>query len=325
MEDDYMYPNGNYSRRTKLRFIKSKVDLNNNEPIREAIDKKFSDPGKYFDIDDKVIIGKVIRPIKMDDEYKSYKMVGSSMSLGSTRSTARMRSNHSGTTLNSLSQFQTKVNKKTDSKVAITDKGLNDLYDGIKKRKKRNAYRINEFLENVDGRAKKEMSEIMSSQEKVLAMKGINDDKHDRFTDFLKFRLKKSDNDMLMNNIHNYRVKKEINEYVEKNQPIEYKYGKSYWLMTLRRPDDFEGVRYSYINIRDSFNPFWQLVKETIPNESEFIRSPYKSARELDMVAKNEYFKKSLGRMDIKVDNSMHFKSLNNLSVRVYFMILDRG
>jgi hypothetical protein len=229
-----------------------------------------------------------------------------------------MRSHHSNTTLNySVSQYQTKPNKKPDAKVVITDKGLNDLYDNIRKRKLGNAFKLNDFVNNVDTATKKEMSEILSSQEKVLALKEINDDKHDRFTNFLSHRIKKNDDDILMNNVHSYRVKKEINEYVEKHQPIEYKYGSSYWLMTLRRPEDFKGVRYSYINIRDSFNPFWQLVKEVIPSESEIIRSPYKTAREIENLSKSEYLKKSLNKMDIKLDNSMQLRNVNNLSVNI--------
>jgi hypothetical protein len=52
MEDEF------YRRNKNLRFIKSKVDLNVNDPLREVIEKKFSDPNKYFEFDDKVIIGK---------------------------------------------------------------------------------------------------------------------------------------------------------------------------------------------------------------------------------------------------------------------------
>jgi hypothetical protein len=53
MEEDFLNKG-----RNKQKFIKSKIDINNNDYIRETIEKKFSDPNKYFDLDEKVIIGK---------------------------------------------------------------------------------------------------------------------------------------------------------------------------------------------------------------------------------------------------------------------------
>jgi hypothetical protein len=245
-------------------------------------------------------------------------MVGSTSSLMSTRSTARVRTNQSGSNLSTLSVYQNKVGKKPDSKVAINDKGLNDIYENIRRRRIKNGIRMNDFLENIERTTRKEMTDVLTFQEKVLGLKDSNDGKHQKFTNFLSHRTKKTDADMLMNNTHNYRVKKEINEFIEKNQPIEYKYGSSYWLMTLRRPENFKGVRYSYINLRDSYNPFWQLIKESIPNESEIVRVPYKTARELEEIQKHEYFKKSLNKLDIKIDTSMQFKNVTNLSVNSF-------
>jgi hypothetical protein len=43
-----------------IKYLKSKVDLNKNEQYREIIDKKFNDPSKYLEYDDKVIIGKYL-------------------------------------------------------------------------------------------------------------------------------------------------------------------------------------------------------------------------------------------------------------------------
>jgi hypothetical protein len=39
------------------RVIRSKIDLNKNDQAREIIESKFSDPNKYFEFDDKIIIG----------------------------------------------------------------------------------------------------------------------------------------------------------------------------------------------------------------------------------------------------------------------------
>jgi hypothetical protein len=55
MEDNhYKYPMFN-----NTRYIKTKIDLKSNENVRKVIESKFSDPNKYLEVDNKVIIGKI--------------------------------------------------------------------------------------------------------------------------------------------------------------------------------------------------------------------------------------------------------------------------
>jgi hypothetical protein len=48
-----------YNKNKYKKFVKSRIDLNNNDHYREIIDQKFTDPNHYFDNDDKIIIGKL--------------------------------------------------------------------------------------------------------------------------------------------------------------------------------------------------------------------------------------------------------------------------
>jgi hypothetical protein len=235
----------------------------------------------------------------------------------STRSASKLRTYNSAN--NTTSFIQTHTRKRTDEeKKYINDRELNNSYERARRRISQNKDRVNDFINNIDNKTKPEMTQILSYQQKVLSNKKLYNRKHEDLNKYISKRLKTCGDNLLMNTTHEYRAKKEVNEFIEKNQPIESKFGHSYWVTALRRPVDFEGVRYSYINLRDSYNPFWQLVKETVPNETEIMRAPYKTSRELDMSAKNDYFKQSLNKLNIKVDNSLSFKNVGNLSVSIF-------
>jgi hypothetical protein len=63
MEDDFKifeYNSKPKSMARNQKLLKSKIDLNKFDNEREIIDKKFSDPNKYLELDDKVIIGNIL-------------------------------------------------------------------------------------------------------------------------------------------------------------------------------------------------------------------------------------------------------------------------
>ena len=69
-----------------------------------------------------------------------------------------------------------------------------------------------------------------------------------------------------MNKIDLYRFKKEVINEIENRKPLDERYGRFKWNISLRKPDYFKGVRDSYINLKgERFNPFWSIVIERSP------------------------------------------------------------
>ncbi len=54
MEDD----NYQFAMLGNCRYIKTKIDLKNNQNVRKVIESKFNDPNKYLEVDKEIIIGK---------------------------------------------------------------------------------------------------------------------------------------------------------------------------------------------------------------------------------------------------------------------------
>jgi hypothetical protein len=182
----------------------------------------------------------------------------------------------------------------------ITDKGLNDIYEKYQNLKSKN--KINDFIKYLDNNNKTEMSKILTSQEKILKLQEANEKKQKKMIEYIQNKLKRKENEMLINTIYSFRSKREIVEIIDKNQPLEIKYGNNSWVMGLRRPLDFNGVRFSYINLRDAKNPYWQLVKDKGPIDVETIKHPNTSQTDF---SKNQYLMRSLSNLGIKMDTTM--------------------
>jgi hypothetical protein len=166
--------------------------------------------------------------------------------------------------------------------------------------KKKNKH--NDFLKYLDNSNKFELSKILVSQERILKLHEENEKKHKKVYEYIQNKVKRKENEMLVNTIYSFRNKIELNDMIEKAKPFEQKCGDNAWIMGLRRPDNFSGVRYAYINLRDARNPYWQLVKMKSPEEPETIKHPMSS--QIDFY-KNEYLMKTLSslRMDLTTSN----------------------
>ena len=87
-----------------------------------------------------------------------------------------------------------------------------------------------------------------------------------KLSQYLSKKANKPPNNLLLNKIDLYRFKKEVINDLENRKPLDEKYGRFKWNISLRKPDFFKGVRDSYINLKgERFNPFWSIVIERSP------------------------------------------------------------
>jgi hypothetical protein len=208
-------------------------------------------------------------------------------------------------------------NKNKNEKVLdyISDKGLGEIFDKFKKIKTKNSKNFNEFMDqNPETLCKPEMKKYLLFQEKCLKIMENNNKCVENLANFVSKQAGKSDEELLMNRTDGFRVKSEFKNLIESNKPLAERYGANSWVISLRRPKKFQGVRYSYINVGSTTAPIWSLVKEKVPENlnTETIRKPgSKSSKDIRNLTDNNFFRNTLTRLKIDTENVEGWDNLN--------------
>ena len=117
------------------------------------------------------------------------------------------------------------------------------------------------------------------SQGKKLNLNSIYKSNSEKYIKFLAKKCKKKENDMLMNNIPNYRMKKQIKEYIENNKLLSEKFGNNFWLFSLRRPPKNDYTRFDFFNIGTSEREIWKSFTDYPDKDYELINFPYRKGK----------------------------------------------
>ena len=147
---------------------------------------------------------------------------------------------------------------------------------------------INDFLYNIP----KETKKILNNQENALNLNQKYKSEKGLLERVLSNRSKKSYGDLLINRTDTFRQKKEIKESYEEHKPLDQRYGNNTWVMGLRRPNNFKGLRYCYVNAGSDINPIWRKVKEIVKvNEKISVPHSEVNRKDLEPFMKGDYFK----------------------------------
>ena len=154
----------------------------------------------------------------------------------------------------------------------------------------------------------RDIKNILSLQNKKLNLQKLSQRKNIYMSRYLSKKLNKPQNNLLLNRIDSFRFKKEVINEMEFNKPLDEQYGKFKWNISLRRPDHFQGIRDSYINLKeDRFIPFWSLVIEKYPKQKELCVKPGHILNENEI---NEFKKNNKINYG---NNNQYFKTVENL------------
>ncbi len=171
----------------------------------------------------------------------------------------------------------------------------------------------------------KDIKQSLNLQNRKLNLQKLSEKNRIWMSRYLSKKIKKPQNNLLLNRIDSYRFKREVINEIENNKPIEEHYGKYKWNISLRRPDNFQGVRDSYINLKgDGFIPFWSVVIERSPKQKELCIKPKytltnneinefrKQTNRVNSGNKNQYFKTVENLEDLSIEG----KNLYNLEYK---------
>lgn len=299
------------SLRPKKTYLVSKLS---DEDQLFQIKNCFEEPEKYLKMHPKMIVGKIIKGPRLDDEQKiiPYSVVGPSHlfedSKYANRHNSLKYSTKSSHILLPTNNFNRKtIEDKNQKKInfeSIDENKLKSIYSSFNNLKVLNENKINEFMKRLPG----EVNKLLNSQQKILVEKNSLDNKDRQMSKYLSRRVKKTEDELLINNIDSYRIKKEIGDFIENKKSYDEKYGSYNWMISLRRAKNFNGNRVAYVNYGDNNNPTWLGIRETSSKQTELVRKP-------NSFGKKEYKKLKNNRYLLdQTENLINFNDLENLS-----------
>lgn len=296
-----------YLRGSRKNFIMKKIDLENNLDLQNKITEAFTNPDKYLDTNEKdMIIGRVTAFPRLEklNFTKRYSTFGSGTRLTRTNSYLERTIKLTKSVMNSTKSESKRKMEKRNSYI-INEKGIHDIYNKFKQIKKNNVDHNLDICDD-DLKVKKEMKKILETQEKIIKTQEEFKAKSEKMAKYIATKTKKKDEDVLMNKTDGFRIKQELKTTIELKKPIEERYGNNNWMISLRRPENFEGTRYSFVNYGSSEKVNWVRIKEKLPenNFMETIRLP-----------------DSISMKDVR--NMKSFKSFNKTLYEKYNIDLD--
>jgi hypothetical protein len=311
--------------------------LNQKEKSSNIITREINDclnlPEKFFSSNSKITVGKKIKltnmkiigmekalPKKMNFQSKRMTLRRSySLSNINNLMDHNLRNSISTTFMSYKDKFQQQVNN--DKYDLVDNEQLKKIFNQYKvckkeyiDNKKRNI-KQNEKNNNVKQDQSKmsrneqiplERAESFSFQNNKLKIRKNMDDKIKNISKNICKLLNKKEKDLLLNKVDDYTFKKELLKEVDFNKPIEEKYGNFKWNISLRRPNNFEGMRNTYINLTRDQNPFWGIVVEKSPQIKEYKLKP-------GCLKKNKTFYEKFKKTYFHLINNKDYKNLENL------------
>ena len=332
-----------------LSVRKMNTDEKNNRDINREIDAYFFSPEKYFQKNSPVTVGKKIYLLDMNDprlrrrkKLKTEKKLATNLFNNLVNYNKGLGQKYENSILNkSISNIKGKEYQnylEMSSKFEIIDNDrLKMIFNSFKindhKDNKDNSLNDKSQLSSLSDTNRHQLKEVKKSrktkypitlieripkdiknslflQNRKLNLHKLSEKQKIHMSHYLSKKLNKPQNNLLLNRVDSFRFKKEVINEIENSKPIEEQYGKFKWNISLRRPEHFQGVRDSYINLKgERFLPFWSIVIERSPKLKELSLKPGHILNQNDI---NE-LKKTNQSTNNRFKNNHYFKTVENL------------
>ena len=129
------------------------------------------------------------------------------------------------------------------------------------------------------------------SQEKNLKENIALNCQNKNFSTYLSKKCHKKEENLLYNNIENYRIKKQLLDYLENKKNLLEKIGEKLWYVDLRRPNFIKKPRGIFINIGKVENEIWEPIVEFPMKNVEIIKraeTPHKENNNFEKFLKDK-------------------------------------
>ena len=129
------------------------------------------------------------------------------------------------------------------------------------------------------------------TQEKMLKENLIHSYLDKNISNYLSKRCHKKEENLLYNNIENFRIKKQLIDYLENKKNLFEKLGNNLWYVNLRRPDFLKKPRGLFINIGKEEKGIWEPIVEFPMKNVEIIKkteTPHKENNNFEKLLKEK-------------------------------------
>jgi hypothetical protein len=281
--------------KNKTFIIKKNDDYNDKLDIKEYFEK----PDKFLNIDPKIYIGAFPYPIHKNnrkDDIKDFQSLNNSKNLKKSKNNKISRLSLKST--NSLIKSQRKDFCLSPNKVKgliINNKNKYSITDRIDHSKNVH-YKLKSFNELkhifIDSLEREKISKLKGTnsliplktdinikkkfidQEKKLKYNLLYKSNSEKYIKNLAKKCKKNKGEMLLNNIQNYRMTKQIKDYLENKKTLSEKLGNNYWLFNLRRPSRNIHTKLNYFNIGATEKEIWKRYMDYPDKDIELVKLP---------------------------------------------------
>jgi hypothetical protein len=279
--NEKQFQNKNHNKIKEIKRICHKLDPSSENNIAQLIKNKFQNVEEFLEIDNDIVIGKLIDTQKYEklEELKSYQIIGDKNelinihnnnhndSLGNNnylnsanksigKSMSRSTKNYilSSNSRNlQISPRKNKINNKENSDegrniIKITDEQLGQFYKErrIKTAKNNNRNKVNEeIFKKTDYKCATEMKGILNKQENILNFKENKDNKIDKIANKISNVTQKNKKELLMNTYDVYRIKNQCLNKINLNEPEKiFEFGVyNNWVYSLRKIEGRENIK----------------------------------------------------------------------------------
>ena len=322
--------NDNKQKIKKTYIISKNINPNNMTDIKEI----FENPSEYLSLNPRMVIG--ILPYK--NQKINHQKNNSLNQLNNTSDKEKETNYFTSKEIKSLENNKTKLKtllkdrirktrKMTNKNLSYLSQNFNlyenlnndsfsksihyelkskdELYDIFKKSK----LREKEFLlkgtnELIPSTVTNDIKEDYKYQEKILKLQKRNKKLNKITSTNLSKSCQRDEKNLLFNNIEEYRLKKQMIDFLENEKPISEKYGNNYWMFNLRRPKNLDNIRVNYINIGNSKREIWKPMVEFPYKPIEIIQNPKSLIlNKFSHIINQDYFNCETKRLKSKLPN----------------------
>ena len=299
-----------------FKFVKNSDDI-----IIRDIKEYFEEPKIYLKQNKRIIVGKSFlkklqNSININEESKKQ------IFYDNKNNSNNNKSNNIENKENLLKRYSiTEINEKKTSSplkkgIHYEYKTMKDILNSFKEGKKREEKEMKKGTDElIPKNIREKTKKLYLSQEKNLKKIMFEREKDEIFLNFLSKKCKTEKKNLLFNNTEYYRIKNQLNDYIENNKNLYEKFGNYCWYMDLRRPKLVKKARSNYVNIGIKGKTLWEPIVDFPDDNFEIIKKaekPYETNYEKFFI-KNYLLKEQNGKK-FKKNKRYRLINLNDIN-----------
>ena len=307
-----------YEKKQKgFKFIK-----NNDDIIIRDIKDYFEEPKIYLKQNKRIIVGKsFLKKLQNSDNISeepkkliSYnnKNISNNNKSNNIEINKKLLERHSITEINekkTLNPFKKGIHYEY--------KTMKEILNSFKEGKKREEIEIKKGTDElIPKNIREKTKKLYLSQEKNLKRIMLENEKDEIFLDFLSKKCRTKKRNLLFNNTEDYRIKNQLNDFIENDKNLYEKFGNFCWYMDLRRPKLIKKARSNYVNIGVKGKILWEPIIDLPDDNFEIIKKaekPYETNYEKFFI-KNYLLKDQNDKCKFKKNKRYRFINLDGIN-----------